>query len=246
VTARAALVVALVTTGITPQTVDPSFRDVVRLADTTVRPRIIEKRLPADRPLDVPEGHLRVEFVIEPDGAVRAMRPAAEPGPYAALMTETFAILKRWTFDPAFVGADRVRVLATLNVTFATASRPARGTPASPAMHQTWNIEGIPDDFGGDAVRLPARDVTWPAAVRMSKPVYPGAWKGPKVNDLVELEILILADGKVAAARVIRSNEPRFEATAVKTAKEWTFRPAMKAGVAVPVVTNLVLEYRSR
>jgi hypothetical protein len=243
-TARASLLVALVAFGI--QTGDPSFRNVVGLADTTIRPHIIEKRLPPDEPLAVPEGHLRVEFVIEPDGSVRAMRPAGEPGPYAALVPDTFAALKRWTFDPAFAGADRVRVLATLDVTFALASRAARGAPVPPTVRQTWTIDGIPDDFGGDAIRLPARDVTWPAVVRMSKPVYPANWKGPKVNDLLEVEVLILADGKVGAARVIRSKEPRFEVTAVTTAKEWTFRPAMKGGVAVPVVTSMMLEYRSR
>jgi TonB family protein len=245
-TAPATLLVALTVVATSPQAGDPFLRDVVPLTDTTTRPRIIDKRLPPDRPLNVPAGHFRVEFVIERNGSVQTMRVVGDAGPYAALTDETFAALRRWTFDPAVAGAAPVRVLATLDVALAAARRGARGgsTPPAPTIRQTWVIDGIPDTFGAGAIRVPASGVAMPRPVTMPKPVYPKNWKGPRINDLVELEILILANGKVGAARVVRSNDPQFDAAAIKTATEWTFQAATKAGTAIPVVAELVLEYR--
>jgi TonB family protein len=61
---------------------------------------------------------------------------------------------------------------------------------------------------------------------------------------MVELELALDPDGHVANVRIVRSNDARFDAEALRAAKLWRFTPAQKDGVAIAVVVILVLEFR--
>ena len=53
----------------------------------------------------------------------------------------------------------------------------------------------------------------------------------------------INAKGRVDVVRVLRSDEPAFELSAVNTVKKWKFRPAEKNGQAVPVQVTVEMKF---
>ncbi len=221
----------------------PLTQDVVRLIDASVRPKVLVKRLPDDRAPDVPAGQLLVEFVIERDGSVQHARVAGDAAPYARLQGQTIELLKQWKFVPGTKDGVVVRVLATLTVSFDMRSLPGRGAPRPPAIVPTWTVEGVDDDFGAGVVRLPASGVTMPRILKQAKPGYP---QGAKDDGEVQLDLVILATGRVGAARVVRSTDAHFDAEALKTVRQWVFEPGMKDGQPVPVIASAVLDFRRR
>ena len=54
----------------------------------------------------------------------------------------------------------------------------------------------------------------------------------------------ITAKGHVEPVRVVHSDEPAFEKTAVDTVKKWRFRPAEKDGRPVPVQVTVEMKFQ--
>jgi protein TonB len=81
-----------------------------------------------------------------------------------------------------------------------------------------------------------------PRLIKQVKPAYPHEAFTKKVQGTVLLEILIGADGRVHQARVLRSVRLLDEA-AVAAARQWTFAPALKHGVAVATVATAPVSF---
>jgi hypothetical protein len=144
--------------------------------------------------------------VIETDGSVKTARVVGDADSYKSLLDGTLATLRQWQFEPGQVNGAAVRVLATLRVTFAPHALGFRGggPPPPPVIRQTWAIEDVGDAFGGGALRLPIPGVRMPRAVKMVKPTYPSD-RSLNTNGMVDLDLVILANGHVGDVRVIRS-----------------------------------------
>lgn len=82
-----------------------------------------------------------------------------------------------------------------------------------------------------------------PQLIRTTKPIYPQEAFVKKIEGVVELEILIDAQGEVPTARVIRS-VPMLDAAAIATVKLWRFRPAMKGGRPVATIARAPVTFR--
>lgn len=69
-----------------------------------------------------------------------------------------------------------------------------------------------------------------------------------KIQGSVWMEVVVLADGTVGDVVVIRSLDSQFglDDAAIKAAREWTFTPGMRDGVAVPVVVTIELTFSLR
>jgi TonB family protein len=74
------------------------------------------------------------------------------------------------------------------------------------------------------------------------KPVYPPTALASHVQGIVILEATIGTDGKVEDAKVIRSI-PLLDQAALDAVRQWEFTPTLLAGVPVPVVMTLTVNF---
>ena len=90
-----------------------------------------------------------------------------------------------------------------------------------------------------------SQGVTSPVLVREAKPNYTAAALRVRIQGEVRLECVVMPDGSVGDVRVIRSLDPLFglDEDAVKTVKQWRFRPGLKDGAPVPVLVLIDLSY---
>jgi TonB family protein len=90
-----------------------------------------------------------------------------------------------------------------------------------------------------------------PEVLKEEKPIYPEAALASRIQGSVELEAVVLTNGTVGEVRVIRSLDKQFsldtdfglDEAAVYAFKRWQFRPAMRDGVAVPVITGAEMSF---
>ena len=237
------LALGLAATASTVQLQPDGFVDVVPAADLTIRPHVLEKRLPGfgDRAVTGPAGVLRIEFVVEHDGTVKFARAIGEVAPYVPLVGDVIGLLKRWKFVPGTKAGVVVRTLATLSVTYAPGASRGGGTPKTVG---TWLVDGADDEFGAGAVRFGDPGVVWARIKKDSKPNYPDAMRRERINGLVSLEVIIETTGRVSGVRVVSSSDARFEANAVACARQWQFEPAQKDSKPHQALATLVLEFR--
>lgn len=103
---------------------------------------------------------------------------------------------------------------------------------------------GTPSDDAEFAAFQPmTRDMRPPKAVSAPDPKFPDLPEGAEQRGIVVMLIGINAKGHVQAVRVLRSDESAFDKTAVDTVKKWKFKPAMKAGRAVPVQVTVEMKF---
>jgi TonB family protein len=114
------------------------------------------------------------------------------------------------------------------------------------------------EDFRAEAMRLKDAQSAWAAvpsnAVRIGggiappkkikdvRPVYPSAAKDAGVQGVVIIEALIAEDGKVQAARILRSI-PQLDDAALDAVRQWEFTPTLLNGAAIPVVMTVTVNF---
>ncbi len=84
---------------------------------------------------------------------------------------------------------------------------------------------------------------TPPAVVQQPTPEYPRQAFDRKIQGVVRTTILITAAGDVAHAEVDRSI-PMLDEAALRCVRQWKFKPATRAGRAVPVVAAAPVAFR--
>jgi protein TonB len=94
----------------------------------------------------------------------------------------------------------------------------------------------------------PGNDVSAPRLIREVKPGYTSEAMRARIQGTVRVQAIVAPDGSVSAARVVRSLDDRFglDQEALKTVKQWRFRPGMLAGRAVPTVIEIELTFTLR
>ena len=100
----------------------------------------------------------------------------------------------------------------------------------------------------GGGVYRPGNGVTLPVPLFQPRPNYTSDAMRAKVQGIVLLECIVRPDGSVTDVQVIRSLDPTFglDQEAMKTAKQWRFRPGMRMGEPVPVVVTIELTFTLR
>jgi TonB family protein len=97
------------------------------------------------------------------------------------------------------------------------------------------------DEVPTNAVRV-GGGVAPPTKVKHVAPVYPPDALAARVAGVVIIEAVIGEDGKVRAARVLRSI-PMLDGAALEAVKQWEFTPTQLNGVAVPVVMTVTVNF---
>lgn len=100
----------------------------------------------------------------------------------------------------------------------------------------------------GSLPRSGGPGVTTPIVIMQVKPQYTADAMRAKVQGLVMVECVVMADGTVADARIARSLDPVFglDQAALIAAKKWRFRPGLVNGIPVPVVVTIELSFTLR
>ena len=96
---------------------------------------------------------------------------------------------------------------------------------------------------GGGPYR-PGSGIEPPRLLREVKPEYTEAARREAVEGDVLLEVIVLADGSVGEARVLRGLGFGLDERALRAMRQWRFRPAERRGVPVSVVVEVAMSFR--
>ncbi|MEQ1759472.1 MAG: TonB family protein [Vicinamibacterales bacterium] len=84
--------------------------------------------------------------------------------------------------------------------------------------------------------------VTPPRRTRNVPPVYPPQAQTDRVQGVVIIEATIGEDGKVQAARVLRS-VPALDRAAIDAVRQWEYTPTLIDGIATPVIMTVTVSF---
>jgi protein TonB len=106
---------------------------------------------------------------------------------------------------------------------------------------------GFGGGTGGGAYR-PGNGVELPRVLREVRPNYTADAMRAKVQGTVWVEAVVLPDGSVGQAKVVRSLDSTFglDEEALKAAKQWRFAPGTRFGQAVAVLVTIELTFTLR
>ncbi|HET7217219.1 MAG TPA: energy transducer TonB, partial [Vicinamibacterales bacterium] len=107
--------------------------------------------------------------------------------------------------------------------------------------------DGSHQGSGDDGV-WPGNGVSWPRLLQEVKPNYTADAMRARVEGIVELEIVVLADGTVGRVRVTRSLDGTFglDQEAIDAVRRWRFEPARQLGKPVAARVGVELSFRLR
>lgn len=83
-----------------------------------------------------------------------------------------------------------------------------------------------------------------PKIIRRVDPYYPADTRRRGIEGLVKLEVLVMPDGTVAGARLI-DGEPLLGEAAAAAVRQWTYKPALVDGKAVPALINVQVDFQA-
>jgi len=107
--------------------------------------------------------------------------------------------------------------------------------------------EGTGGGTGGGVYRE-GNGVTSPTILKEVKPNYTGEAMRARIQGLVTMEAVVMPDGSVGDIRVTRSLDQQFglDKEAIKTVKQWRFRPGLRLGQPVPVLIVIEMSFTLR
>ena len=120
------------------------------------------------------------------------------------------------------------------------------GTGVGPGTGSGYG-DGTGGGTGGGIYRE-GNGVTSPVVIREVKPNYTGEAMRARIQGLVTMEAVVMPDGSVGDIRVTRSLDQQFglDKEAIKTVKQWRFRPGLRLGQPVPVLIVIEMSFTLR
>lgn len=100
----------------------------------------------------------------------------------------------------------------------------------------------------GGGVYRPGSGVTTPRPIREVKPQYTSEAMRAKIQGEVWVEAVVLPDGSVGRAEIVRSLDPVFglDQEAIKAARQWRFVPGTRMGQPVSVLVTIQMTFTLR
>jgi protein TonB len=108
---------------------------------------------------------------------------------------------------------------------------------------------GIGDGSGagtGGGPYRPGSGIEAPEILREVKPDYTEEARRRSLSGDVVLEIVVRADGRVGAVKIVRGLGAGLDQRAVDAVRQWLFKPARRFGTPVDVVVEIAVEFRLR
>ena len=91
-----------------------------------------------------------------------------------------------------------------------------------------------------------AAPVSQPRIIKEVKPTYPPDALVAGTAGTVELECVVMADGRVGDIMVIKPLDPALDEAAITALKQWQFAPAMKDGKPVETAVTIEMSFTAR
>jgi len=106
---------------------------------------------------------------------------------------------------------------------------------------------GTGGGFGGGVMRS-GSGVVDPTVIRLVEPQYTPEAMRARIQGVVELEAVVGTDGVITQVRVARSLDRTFglDEVAIRTARQWLFRPGTLQGKPVPVLVTIEMRFNLR
>lgn len=83
-----------------------------------------------------------------------------------------------------------------------------------------------------------------PVPVRTVSPAYPEELRRAGINGIVTVSCTIDEKGNVVDAKVVKATNPAFSSPALEALSHWKFKPAKKAGMAVPIKVSFPIQFK--
>ena len=134
---------------------------------------------------------------------------------------------------------------AALRLLAESASRSPRADVGGIVGGVVGGLASAPPPPGPPSSNAPVRiggNIKAPPKTHDVRPAYPAVAQAARVQGTVVLEATIGPDGKVTAARVLVSI-PLLDASAIDAVRQWEFEPTVLAGVAVPVIMTVTVQF---
>ena len=208
---------------------------VYRVGDGVAAPSILEEVKPSYTPaalLAHVEGMVKLDCVVRADGTVTDIR-IVEPL-HPQLDEASTRALEQWRFKPGTKNGEPVPVRVEIEMTFTLRSEPPAAAPVRGPLLDS------PEVF------RPGQNVTTPAVVREVKPFYLPEVIRARVQGSVKLEAVVLSDGTVGDIRVMEPLDSRLDEECVRAVRQWTFKPGLRDGIAVPVRIEIEMTFSLR
>lgn len=171
------------------------------------------------------EGRVVVRATIGKDGTVTDVKVAESLNP--GLDREAVASVRQWKFTPASKAGKPVRVSMSVVLKFKLP-------------------QALDPEFGKGAYRDGEPGLVPPKLIKSVQPTYTSEAMRAKIQGEVWIEAIVQPNGIVGDLRVTQSLDSKFglDEAAVEAAKKWQFIPGKIGGVPVPVLIQLVLEFK--
>jgi periplasmic protein TonB len=96
----------------------------------------------------------------------------------------------------------------------------------------------------GAATFHPVRGASAPQVIYQVEPEFSDAARQAKYQGMVEITIIVDAEGRVRDPRVVKPVGMGLDERAVEAVKQWKFKPGTKDGHAVPVIAQVQVTFR--
>ena len=213
-----------------------AFRAGPGLCEPRLR-RAAEPRFPPEvRDVAVP-GYAEVLAVVRPDGSLTA-RVLSAPEPHDLFEREALAAATRHVFDPGSKDGIPVPVVITLIFEF---QPPATARAAVRIIGGTADPPAAPGSRLAGAAERPGPGLVRPLPIRKVYPPCPSSLRASRASGRLEMLAVLDAGGRVDDLEVTSALDPDsgFDDAATASVREWVFEPALKDGIAVPVLVSL-------
>jgi outer membrane biosynthesis protein TonB len=215
-----------------------AFRAGPGLCEPRLR-RAVEPRFPPEvRDIAVP-GHAEVLAIVQPDGSITA-RVLSAPEPRDLFEREALSAAARHVFDPGSKDGVPVPIVVTLILEFSPPSTPR---PGMRIIGGTADPPAAPGSRLADAAERPGPGLVRPLPIRKVYPPCPPSLRASRASGRLEMLAVLSAGGTVDDLEVTHAFDPDsgFDDAAASSVKEWVFEPAMKDGVAVPMLVAVFI-----
>ena len=166
-------------------------------------------------------GVVRLEVVVSKAGTVKEIRNASGR---PELIPAAADAVKNWLYEPVLKDGQAVEFIVTVDVNFSLQKEAVREvTPKAPI------------EIGGTTQES--------KLINKSRPVYPPDAKAAGLQGSVKLVVVIAEDGTLGEIR--RATGPLLLIDpAVDAIRQWTWKPTTLDGVNVPVITEIMINFK--
>ena len=243
-----AVIAALHTAGSTPLLAQSTRPASASLGTLDLMPQLGKQKMPVVAELKQ-AAQLDAEIVVASDGAITHTRVLKSTDATGALERACLDAMRQWRLKPAVSPGGQA--MATLvRIRFEWPAPAADGKPGE--MQATLqDIVAMPPPPMESVATIAVHEISdpglkLPTIARQIQPRYTPEAMRAKLQGTVELDVIILADGTVGAARVSKGLGLGLDDAALAAARYWLFEPATLGGQPVPAKVTLQLEFRLR